>query len=116
MGANYTLVTSHFGLYNWAGLDIASPGETNAQSLTWDVASRDMALPTYMTMNEEEALLYAAKFTDIQTLTQEYTVKAITGAVDLEGDYENFLSQLEAYGLADCLQCQQSALDRYNAR
>ena len=116
LGAKYTLVTSHFGLYNWAGLDIASPGATNEQSLTWNVASRDMSMPTYMTMNEEESVTYASKFTDIQTLTQEFTVKAITGSVNLESDYENFLSQLDAYGLATCLECQQNALDRYNAR
>ncbi len=116
LAAKYTLLTSDFGLYNWAGLDISSPQNTIDQSLIWSEASGAMALPTYMTMTDEEAFEYASLYTNIQTLSQEYTVKVITGASNLEQDYDTFLSKLEGCGLERCLAIQQAALDRYLAR
>ena len=115
-GARYTLLTSDFGLYNWAGLDISSPQNTIEQSLIWCEASDELALPTCMTMTDEEAFEYASLYTDIQTLSQEYTVKVITGAANLEKDYETFLNKLESCEMGRCLAIQQAALDRYLAR
>lgn len=116
LAARYTLLTSDFGLYNWAGLDISSPQNTIEQSLIWCEASDELALPTCMTMTDEEAFEYASLYTDIQTLSQEYTVKVITGAANLEKDYETFLNKLESCEMGRCLAIQQAALDRYLAR
>ena len=68
-----------------------------------------------MTMTDEENSEYVTLYTDIETLTQENTVKFITGEKSLD-EYDAFVQQLKTYNIDRCIELQQAALDRYNAR
>ena len=48
-------------------------------------------------------------------MTREYTVKAIMGQENLD-DFDSFVTSMKNVGLDRCIEIQQNALDRYNAR
>ena len=75
----------------------------------------DLCMPTNMTMTPDETTEYYSYFTDIQTMTREYTVKAIMGQENLD-DFDSFVTSMKNVGLDRCIEIQQNALDRYNAR
>ena len=112
----YSLGTSDFGLYNWGMFDPIYEG--NAAVNAYDEFNKDqfdLLLPPSMTMTDEENSEYVTLYTDIETLTQENTVKFITGEKSLD-EYDAFVQQLKTYNIDRCIELQQAALDRYNAR
>ena len=68
-----------------------------------------------MTLTEEEQRDFNTKYTAIETLVQEMTIKYITGAEHLDG-YDAFVESLKTYGIEDCIAYKQAAFDRYQAR
>ncbi len=119
--AEYTLKASeYFGYYNWAyAVPLVKSDDPNAPDLnalqgTWKV-NVDLCMPTNMTMTPDETTEYYSYFTDIQTMTREYTVKAIMGQENLD-DFDSFVTSMKNVGLDRCIEIQQNALDRYNAR
>lgn len=114
--SQYTLVTSDFGLYNWAMFDPMYEGMRTLEAYNaWNESQFDLMLPPCMTMTEEETTAYNNKYTSIQTLVRENTIKFITGGRSLD-EYDNFVQDLYNYGIEDCIGYKQAALDRYNAR
>lgn len=81
----------------------------------WSSCSSDKAISIYASMGEEEGNKYNSLYIDIETLTNEFTVKYILGSAS-EEEYQNFLASLETNGLAECIGYWQSAVDRYNVR
>ena len=68
----YTLVTSDFGLYNWAMFDPMYEGMRTLEAYTpWNESKFDLMLPPCMTMTEDETIKYNNLYTSIQTLVQE---------------------------------------------
>ena len=112
----YTLVTSDFGLYNWAMFDPMYEGMRTLEAYdAWDKASYDLMLPPCMTMTEDETIKYNNLYTSIKTLVQENTIKFITNAKPME-EYDAFVQELYSYGIEECIGYKQAVLDRYNAR
>ena len=119
--AEYILKSGeYFGWYNWAyAVPLVKSDDPNAPDLnalqeTWKV-NTDLCMPSNMTMTPEETTEYYTYFTDLQTRTNEYIARAITGQEDLE-KYDEFVNSLKSIGLDRCIEIQQAALDRYNAR
>ena len=81
----------------------------------WNEAKCDLLLPPCMTNTEEELIAYNNLYTSILTLKKEATIKFITGTKPME-EYDAFLADLRNYGIEECIQYKQAALDRYNAR
>ena len=112
----YTLGTSDFGLYNWGMFDPIYEGNAALNAYDeFNTAKFDLMLPSSMTMTDAENQEYVAMYTDIETLANENTVKFITGEKDL-AEWDDFVAQLKQYGIDRCIELQQAALDRYNAR
>ena len=112
----YTLGTADFGLYNWGMFDPIYEGQDALKAYDeFDKDKFDLMLPPCMTMTDAENTEYVTLYTDIQTLARENTVKFITGEKSLD-EYEAFVEQLRSYNIDRCIELQQAALDRYNAR
>ena len=88
----------------WACLDLwASCGD------------KEYVLPN-VTLSSEEAEIYGAKFSDVDTHVQEMTLKFINGTADIESGWDEYVSQVEAMGIQDVIDCYQAAYERYQAR
>ena len=53
---------------------------------------------------------------DMDTTAAEYLMKFVTGSLDIEENWDAYVTAIEGLGLEDCIAAKQSALDRYNAR
>ena len=81
----------------------------------WSKAACDYEMPVGMSMTAEESSEYSAIFTDIQTLVDEFTAKAIVGLVSAD-EWDAFAAQVKSMNIDRCIALQQAALTRYNAR
>jgi hypothetical protein len=80
-----------------------------------DTALCDWMLPERMTRTTAEGTEFASLDTDIKTTVEEFTVKYIMGQ-KTESDYATFIETLKKLGIERCIEIQQAALERYNAR
>ena len=111
----YTLGVADLGLYNWNAMDIMNDKDALAAKGVWDAMGKGLILPSTVTMTPDESYEYATKYTAVQTMVQEMSIKYITGQESFDG-YEVFQNDLKKYGIEDCLAIWQAALDRYNNR
>lgn len=81
----------------------------------WTSADTSLVYPGRATMTEDEMIAYNTIYTNITTLVDEMTVKYIMGSEDLS-TFDSFVENLYTYGLQECIDYKQAALDRYNAR
>ncbi|MCD7863763.1 MAG: hypothetical protein LUG61_09730 [Lachnospiraceae bacterium] len=81
----------------------------------WRTYEATNALPQRLTMTAEEGTRYATLYADIETYVQECNVKFIMGQMSLD-DYDSYRETLIEMGIEECIELQQAALDRYNAR
>lgn len=65
-------------------------------------------------LTEDEYDLYVDAWTDISSYVSQMHASFITGEVDIEAGWEDFLKTLDSMGLQDVLEVYQAALDRYN--
>lgn len=68
-----------------------------------------------MSMTAEESAVFSSRFSDISTYLQQIVPQFIIGTEPLE-NWDVYVENIEAMGLAECLSVEQAALDRYNAR
>ena len=73
-------------------------------------------LPKALTLNSDESETFSKNMADIASYTSETILKMLTGEMDIESEWENFVSTIESMGLQDCLDCYQNALARFNSR
>jgi putative aldouronate transport system substrate-binding protein len=83
---------------------------------TWSKAAGDFVYPRFATLNAEESDDYTQLYTDIETYVKEMTPQYIMGIVDIESDFDNFISTLKSMGIETCIQYKQAAYDRYCVR
>lgn len=81
-------------------------------------ADNAWAMPDNITYsNEESEVLYeSGAINDMDTTAAEYLMKFVTGSLDIEENWDAYVTAIEGLGLEDCIAAKQSALDRYNAR
>lgn len=112
--------------YTWGGS--GGPFFTN-----WKLASQTLRLPQQqdalakweafddtrrmppLTLTTEESTRYAALMNEIETYVSEMQLKFITGITPL-GDFDKFTANIEKLGIAECIEIQQAAMDRFNQR
>lgn len=82
---------------------------------TWRTYEPVNVLPTRLTMTSDEGTRYSTLYADIETYVQESNVKFIMGQMSLD-DYDTYRDTLTTMGIEECIELQQAALDRYNAR
>jgi len=69
--------------------------------------------PSLCSMNLEESAVFNSKITDISTYVAEKTLSWIVGAADVEADWDEYVANIGAMGIQDCIDAKQSSLDRY---
>ncbi len=69
----------------------------------------------YMKFTDDEQYVIDNKYTDIQLYTDEMAAKFITGAADIEAEWDSYVQQCEQMGLSEVLEVYQASYDRWNA-
>lgn len=83
----------------------------------WDANNESIYdLPAGMSLNSEEAEIFANAMSDISSYVSESILKMLTGAMDIETEFDDFVKQIEDMHIQDCIDCYQSAYDRYMQR
>lgn len=70
-------------------------------------------LPSYSITDAELSAEAANLWTDLSTYISESRVKFITGEMNLEADFDNYLAQLKTMGMDRYIEIQQTGLDAY---
>ena len=68
--------------------------------------------PSYATMTTEEAATYNSIESDLSTYTDSRVLEFITGAADIETEFDAFVDTLYEMGLQDMVDIKQAAYDR----
>lgn len=68
--------------------------------------------PAYATMTTEEAAAYTSIESDLSTYTDSRVLEFITGAADIETEFDAFVDTLYDMGLQDMVDIKQAAYDR----
>lgn len=77
----------------------------------------DWVMPGFITLTSDETSQYSVIYNDVNSYMNECTLKFITGVMDINGaDWDTYVSTIEGMGIQTCIDIQQAALDRYNAR
>ena len=72
--------------------------------------------PESLPLTDDELDIYADAWTDINKYVGEFLANVLEGKLDVEKEWDTFLTQLDEMGLQDVLDIYQEALDRYNDR
>ena len=78
-------------------------------------AGQDWTLPT-LSLTQDESVDRAAIMGDVETYVQEKTTQMITGVLDIETEWDTYISDIESMGIADATAITQAAYDRYLQR
>lgn len=81
----------------------------------WSMAACDYNLPNSLSMTAEENSRFSSLYTDIETYVAECTAKMIVGIMPID-DFDKMVDEIYVMGIEECIDIQQAALDRYNAR
>lgn len=107
------------GIANWSDWtrELAGvPEKDQACYDVWSEFSDDWRLPSSVTLTQEESTERAALYADISTIVKEQTAQFISGALDIESNWDAYISALEASGMERAIEITQAAYDRYLAR
>lgn len=102
------------GLVSWEVYDLTNPAERLAAREVYDSDGTALVLPK-IEMTDAEGDEYNALYTDIQTYVQEKTAGYIMGSEPLD-TYGDFVETVKGMNIDRCIEIQQAALDRYDAR
>lgn len=122
-GLSFNHALAIYCLFNTAGVYSdnsrmdSTYSEPQLQSREAWAAHNDNAYvyPSAAVMTIPESEEYNAIYANIETYVEETILSMIIGAIPVD-EYESFTATLEEMGIQDCIDIQQAALDRYNAR
>ena len=87
---------------------------------TWVAAydSSDETMPNtqWLSYTTDESYTRADLQTDLETTQEEFRLKAITGQVDIDAGWDDYVAQCESQGFYDLQAIDQAAVDRYMAK
>ena len=107
------------GIANWSDWtrELAGvPEKDQACYDVWSEFSDDWRLSSSVTLSQDESTERAALYADISTIVKEQTAQFISGALDIESNWDAYISALEASGMERAIEITQAAYDRYLAR
>ncbi len=103
------------GYYMWIRENDSYSQEVLDGQYKWmDSSSGDWVMPP-VTLTSEEANEYATIYGDIETLMQEFTTQVITGQKSID-EWDSYVEQVKGMNIDRCIELQQAALERFNAR
>ena len=107
------------GIANWSDWtrELAGvPEKDQACYDVWSEFSDDWRLPSSVTLTQDESTERAALYADISTIVKEQTAQFISGALDIESNWDAYIASLESSGIERAIEITQAAYDRYLAR
>ena len=107
------------GIANWSDWtrELAGvPEKDQACYDVWSEFSDDWRLPSSVTLTQDESTERAALYADISTIVKEQTAQFISGALDIESNWDAYISALEASGMERAIEITQAANNGYLAR
>jgi len=102
------------GLNSWDRWDLIYDSEQLSAREVWNADGTDLVMPA-VTMTDGEGLEYNTIYTDIKAYVEEKTIAYIMGTESME-TYDDFVAYIYDLNIEKCLEIQQNALNRYNAR
>ena len=107
------------GIANWSDWtrELAGvPEKDQACYDVWSEADDTWRLPSSVTLTKDESTERAALYADISTTVKEQTAQFISGALDIESNWDAYIASLESSGIERAIEITQAAYDRYLAR
>lgn len=89
--------------------------ELSAAQREWNKTNMNDHIVPQLYVKEEESAKSADIMVNVNTYAQEMAIKFITGRESFD-KYDDYLKQLETFGLGEAVAFQQDAFDRYNKR
>lgn len=90
--------------------------EAQAEATTIWNSNRSNSQQYHGDMTSQEGTAYSAVYNDIDTYISTMSISFMTGASDIEAEWENFVSTIESMGIESCIEIKQAAYDRYLQR
>lgn len=107
------------GIANWSDWtrELAGvPEKDQACYDVWSEADDTWRLPSSVSLTQEESTERAALYADISTIVKEQTAQFISGALDIESNWDAYIASLESSGIERAIEITQAAYDRYLGR
>ncbi len=105
------------GYMNWKAqfeINEATGNTWSAYSYeVWGRQTDDIMIPLGASFTADEATEYNNLYVDIQTYVEESTVQFIMGTLDIDSQWDNYVSTLEGMNVARCQELRQASVDRY---
>ena len=79
----------------------------------WGRQTDDIMIPLDASFTADEATEYNNLYVDIQTYVEESTVQFILGTMDIDTQWDSYLSTLEGMNVARCQELRQASVDRF---
>lgn len=106
------------GIANWSDWTRelqALPEKCVAAYDVWGKADMSYTLPN-VSLTQEESVERAAIFADASTYVKEKTAQFISGALDIESNWDQYIADLKSMNIERAIEITQAAYDRYQAR
>ena len=106
------------GIANWSDWTRelqALPEKCVAAYDVWGKSDMSYTLPT-VSLTQEESVERAAIYADVSTYVKEKTAQFISGALDIESNWDKYVSDLKSMNIERAIEITQGAYDRYQAR
>lgn len=115
--ALYLMPPSRFGgFYDWTR-ELAAVPEKDVKAFDiWGVSDDAYILPARISYTSEESTERAKIVAEVKTYMEENSVKFITGVLDIDAEWDNYVNQLKELGIDRAVEITQAALDRFNSR
>ncbi len=107
------------GIANWSDWTRELAGVPEKDQACYDVwaeADDTWRLPSSVSLTQEESTERAALYADISTIVKEQTAQFISGALDIESNWDAYIASLESSGIERAIEITQAAYDRYVGR
>ena len=117
---NLYIMPSYFPYYyDWgreaySGISEAAQECCNVWFDCWDIPNQK-SISSYVSLTTEESESISSRYTDINTLVQEFTSKVIIGEESLD-NWDSFVANIKSMGIDEIVATYQAAYDRYLAR
>lgn len=89
--------------------------DTEAQASATDIwnSNRNNSQQYHGSLTSDENSAYNALYSDIETYIDNMAVSFMTGAADVDEQWDTFVSTIESMDIASCIQIKQDAYDRF---
>ncbi|MBQ4259176.1 MAG: extracellular solute-binding protein [Lachnospiraceae bacterium] len=86
-----------------------------AAVVAWNENDRYVYMPPYISVAEEDMAEYSRISTDVSTYASEMRAKFVSGEVDIDAEFDNYIQGLKDRGIETMIEMMQNAIDAFNA-